>query len=125
IPLAVGIWLAHYGFHFSTGALAIVPVFQSFLLDHGITLLGTEPNWALGPLFPGSWLLPMQTIIVFAGFIGTLYTANRIARDHYSDPGVSVRALMPWILVFLALAIASLWTFNLPMEMRGTVFLGG
>ncbi len=124
VPVAVGVWLAHYGFHFSTGALALVPVFQNFLLDHGLTWLG-EPNWMLGPLLPGSWILPLQTVAVLLGFTGSLFVANRIAHRHHAEPAVAVRAMLPWIIVFLGLAIASLLTFNLPMEMRGTVFLGG
>jgi ferredoxin len=124
VPVAAAIWLAHYSFHFATGALAIIPVFQSFLLDHGLTVLG-EPNWTLGPILPGGWILPLQTAAVVVGFAGSLYVANRQARRHYAAPPTAVRAMLPWVLLFLALAVAALLTFNLPMEMRGTVFLGG
>jgi hypothetical protein len=125
VPVAMGIWLAHYGFHFSTGALAIVPVLQSFLLDHGLAWLGTSPDWTLGPLLPGNWLLPLQTIAVLLGFVASLAVADRISRRHYVQRGQSVRAMIPWLLLFLGLAVAAMLTFNLPMEMRGTVFLGG
>jgi len=47
VPIGLGIWIAHYGFHFLIGVFSIVPVFQTFLIDHGITLLGQSPNWAL------------------------------------------------------------------------------
>lgn len=125
IPLAVAIWLAHYGFHFATGALTIIPVFQSFLFDHGISALGSAPNWSLGPILPGAWILPLQTIIVLAGFAGSLFVGNRIARREFDQPAEGMLALLPWLLVLLGLAIAALATFNLPMEMRGTMFLGG
>lgn len=125
VPLSMGIWLAHYGFHFSTGALAIIPVFQSFLLDHGLTWLGSAPDWTLGPILPGSWVLPLQTAAVLIGFGASLFVANRIAHRHYQDSGAAMRSTLPWVLLFLGLAIAAMWTFNLPMEMRGTVFLGG
>ena len=125
IPLAVGVWLAHYGFHFATGALAIIPVFQTFLLDHGLAWLGSTPNWQLGPILPGDWILPLQTLIVLAGFAGSLYLGNRIARRDFGRGPRAMRALLPWLLVLAALAAAALGTFNLPMEMRGTIFLGG
>lgn len=31
VPMGFGMWLAHYAFHFLTGALALIPVTQSFL----------------------------------------------------------------------------------------------
>lgn len=125
IPLAVAVWLAHYGFHFATGALAIIPVFQTFLLDHGIAWLGSQPNWQLDPLLPGEWILPLQTIIVLAGFSGSLFVGNRIARRDFDRRPQATRALLPWLLLLAGLAAAALGTFNLPMEMRGTIFLGG
>ena len=118
-------WLAHYSFHFATGALAIIPVFQTFLNDHGLLFLGTEPNWQLGAILPGAWILPLQTIVVVAGFAGSLFVGNRIGRRDFGSPPVAMRALLPWLVVLAGLAAASLATFNLPMEMRGTIFLGG
>ena len=123
-PLAVSIWAAHYAFHFATGALAIIPVFNTFLNDHGLTWFG-EPNWQLGPIIPGQWILPLQTIVVLAGFASSLYVANRIGRRDFDSPPVAMRALLPWLIVFVGLAAASLAMFNMPMEMRGTIFLGG
>ena len=124
-PLAVAVWLAHYSFHFVTGALAIIPVFQTFLNDHGLTFLGTEPNWQLGAILPGAWILPLQTIVVLAGFAASLFVGNRIGRRDLGSPPIAMRALLPWLVVLAGLAAASLATFNLPMEMRGTIFLGG
>jgi hypothetical protein len=125
VPLALAIWLAHYGFHFATGALTIIPVFHSFLLDHGVAWLGTTPNWELGSILPGSWILPIQTCIVLVGFGASLFVGNRIGQRDFDAPSVAARALLPWLIVLLALAAAALATFNLPMEMRGTIFLGG
>ncbi len=124
VPLAFAIWLAHYGYHFVTGALTVIPVTQSFLLDHGLNWFGA-PNWALGPILPGDWILPAQTVIVLAGFGLSLFVGNRISRRDFDDPAMAARALLPWLLLFLLMAGAALATFNLPMEMRGTLFMGG
>jgi hypothetical protein len=125
VPVAFAIWLAHYGFHFATGALTIIPVMQNFLIDHGLAWLGPEPDWQLGPLLPGSWILPLQTVIVLAGFAGSLFAARRISERDYPSPSVALRAMLPWLVVFLGLALAALAMFNLPMEMRGTINMGG
>ncbi len=125
MPLAFAIWLAHYGFHFSTGALAIIPVAHSFLLDHGLGWLGATPNWTLGAIMPGSWLLPLQALIVLVGFGGSLAVSSSISRRDFSNPRQGMLSMLPWILVFLGLAIAALAMFNLPMEMRGTIQLDG
>ncbi|RIK20185.1 MAG: FesM, partial [Anaerolineae bacterium] len=135
IPLAVALWLAHYAFHFLTGALAIIPVLQTFLLDHGIlqtflldhgiAILGAEPNWRLGGIIPGDWILPLQTVMVLAGFAGSLYVGNRVGRRDLASRPVAARALLPWLILFAGMAVAGLATFNLPMEMRGTMLMGG
>jgi len=125
VPLAVAIWLAHYGYHLTIGGLGIVPVLQSFLLAHGLSWLGETPNWALAAVLPGGWLLPLQTVIVLLGFGLSLFVGQRIGRREYGHPATAARALAPWLLVLLALAVAALITFNLPMEMRGSMLMGG
>ncbi len=125
MPLAFAIWLAHYGFHFATGALAIIPVMQNFLLDHGLNWLGTTPTWSLAALLPGSWLLPLQLLIVLVGFGGSLMVAGEISRRDFADRRMATLSLLPWVLVLLGLAVAAVAMFNLPMEMRGTLQLNG
>jgi ferredoxin len=120
IPLGVAIWLAHYGFHFATGALTIIPVFQDLLLDHGLPL--PPPNWMLSSILPTSWLLPLQTGIIVAGFLGSLTVAGRVARQAHPQTKTARRVVLPWLALMLALAFATLYIFNLPMEMRGTPF---
>ena len=121
MPLAFAIWLAHYGFHFATGALTIVPVLQNFLIDHGITVLGGQPNWALGPILRAQWLLPLQTAIVLAGFVASLYVANRVSALAFPQNPAGRVAAVPWVLLLLGLALAALAIFTQPMEMRGTM----
>lgn len=114
LPLAFAIWLGHYLFHFATGALAIVPVFQSFALDHGVEFLGRKPAWQLGPVLPTAWILPLQIMIDLGGLWGGLMVLSRKAPT-------SSRAQLPWLLLLVVLALAAVYLFTLPMEMRGTV----
>ena len=64
IPMGFAIWFAHYWFHFASGALTIVPVFHSFLIDHGIDVFGAEPNWRLASIMSAdsTFLLEMAAI---------------------------------------------------------------
>lgn len=125
VPLGFAIWFAHYGFHFATGALTIVPVLQNFLLDHGVTLLGTAPNWALGPILPAEWLTPLEVAIVLLGFAGSLIVTTRLANQANTEPQMARLAAVPWLILLLGLALAALAVFAQPMEMRGSAgFLG-
>ncbi|MCP4426000.1 MAG: FesM [Chloroflexi bacterium] len=120
-PMAFAGWAAHYGgFHFLSSALAIVPVFQNFLLDHGITALG-QPDWTLGPILPLSWLDPIELVLVLGGFAASLYLVSHRARRAAPKPD-GIATQLPWIVLLLALAIAMMIVFYLPMEMRGSTF---
>jgi ferredoxin len=126
-PLAFAIWFAHYWFHFASGALAIVPVIQSFLIDHGITLpsvgFGTfllnQPNWALGAIMSDDAVFLLVLAAVATGYLASLVSLSRTAR---TEGGASARrAMLPWLALWTGLALAALLIFSLPMEMRGMI----
>jgi hypothetical protein len=123
VPVGFGMWLAHYSFHFLTGALTIVPLAQSFVADYGLPILG-QPAWGLGPIVPGAWVLPIELILLEAGLIGSLVTAYRVARDAQGEGAGAVRAFAPWALLAVLLFAAGAWLMLQPMEMRGTVGAG-
>lgn len=119
IPLGFAIWIAHYAFHFLTGALTIVPVFQSFLLDHGVTALG-EPNWMLSGVTDLTLIGVLQFAVTAGGMGLSLMVAERAAARLYKRK--AMQGLLPIAVVLLAMMLAALALFTLPMEMRGTVF---
>ncbi|MCC7207058.1 MAG: FesM [Anaerolineae bacterium] len=120
VPIGVGIWLAHYVYHFALGALSIIPVFHSFVLDHGLTFLGQTPDWSLGPVLGADGLAVVQVVALAVGYAGSLFTAWRIASRRYRGPNVR-RAWLSWAILFLLMMLAALWLFGQPMEMRGAV----
>jgi len=122
VPLAFGVWLAHYAFHFLTGAFTLIPVTQSFLNDSGFNV--GNPLWELGPIVPASWLFPMQTIFIYLGLFGSLLVGFQIAINYYKARHVALRAFIPWGVLSLLMMGAALWIMFQPMEMRGTIFLG-
>lgn len=123
IPVGFGMWLAHYLYHFLTGALTVVPLTQSFLADHGITLLGT-PRWDLAAVVPLSWLGPIEVLFLQGGLLGSFWALHRIARERYRGRTQSRRALLPWALLAILLCAAGIWLMSQPMQMRGTMMAG-
>ena len=122
-PLGFAIWLAHYGgFHFLTSALTIVPVTQNFLLDHGLTLLG-QPDWTMAALVPPGLLDGLELGVVLVGLLASVYVLGQRAKLVPVGQDKPV-AQLPWLLLLLGIALTAVWLFFLPMQMRGTIFVG-
>lgn len=121
VPFGLGVWLAHYGFHFLTGFLTIVPVTQNAVFEAtGVHLLGT-PFW-LWVGFPEAIVFPIELGFLGLGFLGTMLVGWRIASE--AAPARTVGAFAPWAFVSAVLLVTACWTLSQPMDMRGT-FLGG
>ncbi len=120
VPLGFGIWIAHYVFHFLIGAYTIIPITHNFLLDHYITVFGTEPNWSLSGLDASSPLMGLfQVGALMGGFLWSMFIAQRVATRHYGRDAMP--ALLPWGLILLGLVFAAISIFGQPMEMRGMI----
>lgn len=126
IPMGFAIWFAHYLFHFLTGAMTIVPAFQTFFYRTlGWTFVG-RPNWRLAAIGvpPVSTIQLIQTIITYGGLILAIAVVLSAASKAHKNRRNSLMEAVPWMVVLVMLAIASGSTFLLPMEMRGSA-LGG
>lgn len=121
VPLGLGIWLAHYGFHLMTGFLTLVPVTQSAAVDlFGWPVLG-EPLWRWMGLPPGT-VYPIQLGLVVLGACGSMALIQATSiRDYPARPAI---AAVPWFAANLALTIAAVWILSQPMDMRGLGGLG-
>jgi hypothetical protein len=116
VPLGVGIWTAHYMFHFLTGLWTFVPVAQNAVAELGRPLLG-QPNWGRGGLHE-SLVQPIELGFLCLGLVGSLAVGARLARR---DLGArSLAGSVPWVVLHLALFGAAVWLLRQPMEMRGT-----
>jgi len=121
VPFGAGVWLAHYGFHLFTGALTIIPVSQSAVIDLlGRAVLG-EPAWRWAGLAPGS-VYPLQLGFVLLGTFGSIGLLHGVSlRDYPHRAGI---ASAPWLIAIVVLAATALWIFHQPMDMRGVTGLG-
>ncbi len=116
LALGVGFWAAHYTFHFLTGALSIVPVFQHFFEYRGFAV---DPNWRLAQVVPSAYLFGIQAVISGLAGVLALYTTARIGLRDFGRRGVlAMWPMFVYVLAFLALQLVILAQ---PMEMRGTI----
>ncbi|KAA5543279.1 FesM [Roseiconus nitratireducens] len=120
IPIGFGVWLAHYGFHFFTGLLTVIPVAQNAAKSTGTAWLG-QPQWQLGGL-PETVVYPLELGFMSLGLIGSWMIAWSIASQRSSNR-IALR-FAPWAALHLLLYVSAVWIMNQPMDMRGT-FLGG
>jgi polyferredoxin len=116
-PLGFSMWAAHYLFHFFTGALTIVPLFQSFAYDlTGRALLGV-PDWRLASLLSLQTTGDLVVAVLGLGAAGSLLWTLWLGRKE----GFTLAALLPWIVVHASLFLFGVWLLGQPMEMRGTL----
>ena len=121
IPIGLGIWVAHYGFHVLTGALTIIPVVQSAVVDaFGRALLG-DPLWGWVGVQPGM-VFPIQLGCVVLGAAGSLGVVHAISQR--DQPSRSALVSAPWLAIVVLIATTALWILSQPMEMRAVSFLG-
>ncbi|MBE2182757.1 MAG: FesM [Anaerolineae bacterium] len=118
VPIGLGFWIAHYGYHFLTGLWTIVPVFQEFLLNHRIGILG-EPNWTLGGTPNLELIGALQAVAVVIGYAASLWLTQKIALRLYRRQMLA--GFVVWALLLTVMLLAGLWLFSQPMEMRGVV----
>jgi polyferredoxin len=123
VPLGFGMWLAHYLFHFLLGALTILPLLVSYLMDLGISPRGPV-DWGVGPLVPEAWLGAIQFFFLELGLLVSLVVLWRIAHRDAGSAGNARRAFLPWAGLAIILSVAGIWLLSQPMEMRGTM-MGG
>ncbi|HEY0796028.1 MAG TPA: hypothetical protein VGD64_09630 [Acidisarcina sp.] len=119
-PLGLGMWLAHYSYHFLSGIYTIIPVTQSALSSAGFSLLGI-PRWNLTGM-PKTVVEPLEFGFLLLGLFGSLLVAYHLAQqESVIKPW---RPFIPWAAIFLFLWSASVWMVQQPMDMRATFISG-
>jgi polyferredoxin len=121
VPIGVGVWLAHYGFHLLTGIATVLPVMQSAAIDLSGRALFGEPAWGWVGMQPGA-VFPLQLGVVLLGAAGSAGLVHATSlRDHPAAPGW---ASAPWLAVVALLTTTALWILSQPMEMRAVGVFG-
>lgn len=121
VPLGLGMWLAHYLFHFLTSFDTLWPAAQRFAAD--LHLVGSGPiDWTLSCCRPASdWIVQLELLLLDLGLITSLYLAWRSAAAETLSRRQTAAAALPWAILMLLLFAVGVWTIFQPMEMRGTL----
>jgi hypothetical protein len=122
VPLGLGMWLAHYAFHFLASGMTFIPVMHRALGDAG--LLAGSPDWSTAGVIPADWLLPLELAVLEAGLLVSLVVLYRIARSTFEGRRRARRAFAPWAILALGLAGTGAWIMTQPMAMRGMMMPG-
>jgi hypothetical protein len=118
LPIGAAVWVAHYGFHLLTGALTVVPVLQSAVIDFfGSPALGA-PLWTWAGMRPGA-VYPLEVGCLLLVLAGSRAVAHGLSQRDYAER--AARAGAPWMVLVLLMAVAAWWILPQPMEMRGTL----
>ena len=125
VPLGFGMWLAHHGFHFFTSYATIVPVAQRMAVDFGLAALG-DPAVATC-LLPGRGGLDRQVRTPGARFWAAVFAGRRLSHGDGRPAWQSsaTRRIAPWAVLILLLFAIGVWIVLEPMQMRGTLPVGG
>jgi cytochrome c oxidase assembly factor CtaG/ferredoxin len=117
VPLAAGMWAAHFSFHFLVGWKSAWPIFQRIAGDLGLAVASRQ-------MFSGSSLRMdnvqiLQTLLLDIGLLTTLYLGWRIARAYAPRLRLALRVMAPWSAAAVGLYLFGVWTCLQPMQMRG------
>ena len=115
VPLAAGMWAAHYSWHFLMGWNSAWPVLHRLISDLGFGL----SNQHLARTFSMDNVRILQTVLLDIGLLATLYLGWRLARVHAPRLRLAFRVMAPWGSVAVALYLFGVWTCLQPMQMRG------
>lgn len=125
VPLAFGMWTAHYLFHFVTGVNGAWPPLAR--VAHAVGLVGGGSAGAVclcGEDVAG-WLLRGQLLLLDFGLLASLYYGYRTFTPEPARAGRRMLAFAPWACLLVLLFAAGVWLVFQPMQMRGTMMMGG
>jgi len=118
VPLALAMWASHFLFHFVMGWNSAWPVLQRALGDLGLAL-ANQQTFRASNLLSTETVRILQTVLLDAGLLVTLYLGWRVARIHAPKLRLAFRVMAPWGGLAVGLYSLGLWTCLQPMQMRG------
>lgn len=125
VPIGIGMWVAHYGFHFLSGPWSFVPVGERFFSDWGLTGL-PAPDWSFNCCARvADGVLKFEILALDLGLLASLYLAYRVVAQQAASPLSALRAWAPWACLIAMLFSLGIWIVFQPMEMRGMLSAGG
>ena len=125
VPLCFGLWCAHYAFHLFTSAGTIFASGNRMLADWNLATLSEAAAACACCGDVASWILPVEILLLDGGLCLSLFVAYRIAQRQTHSETAALWAWSVWAMVLLGLFAFAVWILMQPMQMRGTLVLGG
>jgi cytochrome c oxidase assembly factor CtaG/ferredoxin len=125
VPLSFALWCAHYAFHLLTSAGTIFAAGNRMLADWQFASLSEAAAACACCGEVAGWILPVEILLLDGGLCLSLFVAYRIAEGQSHSSAATLRAWMPWAVLLIGLFAAAVWILMQPMQMRGTLVLGG
>ena len=125
IPLAFALWCAHYAFHLLTSAGTIFAAGNRVLADWNLAPLSEAAAACACCGEVAGWILPVEILLLDGGLCLSLFVAYRIAERRTNSAAAALRAWGVWAVLLLGLFAFAVWILMQPMQMRGTLVLGG
>ncbi len=109
VPMGLAAWIAFsFGFLLPNGSYILHILSDPFAL--GWDLVGTAGiPWT--PVATG-WLVPLQFITVFSGFVISADFGYKLSKQTYEDPAAAKRGFMPLLVLLTLIGIAFGWLYG-------------
>ena len=125
VPLAFALWCAHYAFHLLTSAGTFFAASNRMLADWQLASLSAAAAACACCGEVADWILPVEILLLDGGLCLSLFVAYRIAERQTESAAAALRGWSVWAVLLLALFALAVWILMQPMQMRGTLVLGG
>jgi hypothetical protein len=119
VPLGVAMWTAHFLFHLAVGWNSGLATIERAANDTGWHLLSLPAIEPSSPLLGADTVRSLQTVLLDAGLLLTLYLVWRTARVYAPRVRDILRLSASWAVVAMILYVTGVWIILQPMEMRG------
>jgi hypothetical protein len=119
VPLAAGMWAAHFLFHFLVGWKSAWPVLERVVGNLGLAVATHQGSSGSSLGFGMDSVRVLQTLSLDIGLLATLYLGWRIARVYAPKLSLAFRMMAPWGSVAVVLYLLGVWICLQPMQMRG------
>ncbi len=125
VPLAFGMWTAHYLFHFVTGINGAWVPLARVARDVGLMGGGVADAACMCGMDVAGWLLRLELLLLDFGLLASLYYGYRTFTPQPLTAGRRMLAFAPWAALLVLLFACGVWLMFQPMQMRGTMMMGG
>lgn len=122
IPLGLGMWTAHFGFHLFTSYDTLLPAAMRFVQESFGGTSAALPVACSCCATTADWIVPLEILLLDLGLCGSLLVAYRTSQRDFQNLRSALAAFFPWAVLIVSLFVLGVWIVLEPMQMRGTMF---